>query len=294
MIQQFLDFLKTEKRYSEHTILAYRNDLSQFEVFMNAFYGGVESVEVKHVHIRSWMVELVNNSVSVRSINRKLSSLRSYFNYLRKLGFMQTDPTLKIIPPKNSKKLPAIIQEQNMLKLLDVEESGSSFHFLRDSLILELLYSTGMRRSELINLKYTDIDIHNSQIKVLGKGNKERLIPISTKLIAKVDLYKELRDGEFKTPDEYLLLSNKGKKLYPKLVYNIVTNQIKLISTAKKRSPHILRHSFATHLMNNGADLNAVKELLGHSSLAATQVYTHNSIEKLRSIYKDSHPRARG
>ena len=294
MIEQFLDYLESEKRYSRHTILAYKNDLQQFELFMNAFYGDVEATEAKHAHIRSWMVDLINNSVSVRSINRKLSSLRSFCNYLRRLGHIETDPTLKIIPPKNSKKLPAIIQEQNMLKLFDNEESGSSFHFLRDRLVLELLYSTGMRRSELINLRDRDIDKHNAQIKVLGKGNKERLIPVSAKLLDKISLYKELRDSEFEEQDDYLLLSDKGKKLYPKLVYNLVTNQIKQISTAKKRSPHILRHSFATHLMNNGADLNAVKELLGHSSLAATQVYTHNSIEKLRSIYKDSHPRARG
>jgi len=294
MVVAFIEYLKTEKRYSEHTLLAYKKDLDQFLSFLKAYYSDIAVSAVQHTHIRSWMVDLVNNNIAVRSINRKLSTLRSFFNYQRRIGTVTADPTLKIQAPKNPKKLPGIIQEQNILKLFEEESSGSSFPLLRDRLIVELLYSTGMRRSELINLKFKDIDRSNSQIKVLGKGNKERLIPISGKLISKIDLYWEVRRETFDDPADYLLLSNKGKMLYPKLVYNIVSRQIKQISTSQKKSPHILRHSFATHLMDNGADLNAVKELLGHSSLAATQVYTHNSIEKLRSIYKDSHPRAKG
>lgn len=294
MLDAFIDYLRVEKRYSDHTLIAYKKDIGQFLDFVGTFYPDISIINIGHTQIRSWMVDLVNREIAVRSINRKLSSLRSFFNHQRRIGNISSDPTLKIQPPKNPKKLPSIIQKQNILNLFEQESEGSSFPFLRDRLIVELLYSTGMRRSELINLTESDVDRSNYQIKVLGKGSKERLIPISKRLLAKIDLYCELRADTFEIPDPYLILSNKGKKLYPKLVYNIVSRQIKLISTSQKKSPHILRHSFATHLMDNGADLNAVKELLGHSSLAATQVYTHNSIEKLRSIYKESHPRAKG
>lgn len=293
MHEAFIEYLTVEKRYSEHTILAYRKDLQQFELFLKAYFGEI-GLTITHIHIRSWMVELVNNGVNSRSINRKLSTLRSYYGFLIRRGYMEKDPTLKILPPKTEKKLPSIIQEAPLDAFISEEVTGTSYESMRDRLIIELLYSTGMRRSELIGLRETDVDTISAQIKVVGKGNKERLVPISKPLLDKIVLYKEIKEDNFKESDMefFLFLTSKGKKMYPKLVYNLVTRYLKRVSTSKKKSPHVLRHSFATHLMNNGADLNAVKELLGHSSLSATQVYTHNSIEKLKEVYKKAHPKA--
>ncbi len=296
MIASFLKHLEVEKRYSPHTIKSYENDLTQFINFTKAIYNTEDLSAIKAIHIRSWMSSLVEKGVVSRSINRKLSSLRSFIHFHLMLGNLEKDPTLKIQTPKNSKKLPSIIQEGNLEALFNIEEIGTSYKGLRDRLIIELLYSTGIRRSELINLSERDIDKSNSYIKVLGKGNKERVIPLSKSLLSKIDLFVEVKTDFFREIEKvepWLMLTEKGKQLYPKLVYNIVKTQIGSVSTSQKRSPHILRHSFATHLMNNGADLNAVKELLGHSSLAATQVYTHNSIEKLKDIYKKTHPKGR-
>ena len=295
MISDFIAYLTAEKRYSAHTVTAYENDLSQFAIYVRATYSLSSPSDSKPIHIRSWMSEMVINKVSSRSINRKLSTLRSYFNYLIRQGTIEHNPLSKVKTPKIPKRLPTIIQEKHLDKLFDMEQMPvpSTFRGMRDHLVVDLLYTTGMRRMELINLKLSDLDQANSWLKVLGKGNKERLIPVSGAMVAKIFDYQDAKEAQF---EEYLaeelIVTNKGKKLYPKFVYNTVTRYLKQVSTATKRSPHTLRHSFATHMMNNGADLNAVKELLGHSSLAATQVYTHNSIQKLKDIYGKAHPRA--
>jgi len=295
-LTQFLKYLEVEKRASKHTCISYRNDITQYYKFLLGIYELEKLLESNALHIRSWMSQLVSVKVSTRSINRKLSALRSFYNYHLRQGNIKSNPTLRIMTPKTAKKLPSIVQEKNLLNLADQESTGTSYACLRDALIMELLYSTGMRRSELINLRIQDVDKANRYLKVLGKGNKERLIPFSDSLMKKLNLYLEVRQEiaeELDLTIKNLFFTSKGKALYPKYVYNLVKARLGAISTAEKRSPHILRHSFATHLMNNGADLNAVKELLGHASLAATQVYTHNSIEKLKDIYKKSHPKAR-
>jgi len=291
--ESFIDYLTVEKRYSNHTLVAYKADLLSFSNYLQQIYSSVGLSSVLHMHIRSWMVYLVHQDIKPRSINRKLSTLRSFYAFLKRNGEISINPTLKILPPKSGKKLPAIIQEKNLDELIK-SECPPTYKGYRDRLIIEFLYSLGLRRTEIINLKFADIDQANSAVKVLGKGNKERVLPLSPNLLNKLNLYNEVKIDQFPEVeiDKELILTSKGKKMYPKLVYNIVTKQLKTISTSNKRSPHILRHSFATHLMNNGADLNAVKELLGHSSLAATQVYTHNSIDKLKEIYKNTHPKA--
>jgi len=296
MISSFLNHLKVEKRYSPHTITSYKNDLTQFITFVSAFYEPKEIGELNAIHIRSWMSRLVEQGKTARTINRKLSSLRSFFNYHLLKEDIKLDPTLKIQTPKISKRLPSIIQEKNIEQLFVQENEGTSYVSLRNRLVIELLYLTGMRRSELASLTMANFDRSNCYLKVLGKGSKERIIPLPRSLFETLDLYLEVKEASFKEHeglDNYLFLTEKGKKLYPKAIYNLVKKALKGVSTAEKRSPHVLRHSFATHLMNNGADLNAVKELLGHSSLAATQVYTHNSIEKLKEVYNKTHPKAR-
>lgn len=293
MLDKFIDYLQFEKRYSPNTITSYKNDLNQFKLFLKAIYDNLNWQEVNHTHIRSWMVDLVTKNQTAKSINRKVSSLRSFYNFLRKQGEVSKNPTLKIVTPKIPKRLPNFIQESQIEQLFDTIDL-QDFEDVRNRLMIELLYATGTRRQELLNLKDTDIDVSNRMIKVLGKGNKERYIPISSSLIKKIQSWQELRNNSdnIESVSGFLFVSKKGKKLYPKALYNVVTKYLSGVTTAEKKSPHVLRHSFATHLMNNGADLNAVKELLGHSSLAATQVYTHNSIEKLKDIYKNSHPRS--
>lgn len=292
-LESFLSYLKNEKRYSGHTIVSYRNDVRQFIKFLVDVYDGPQLSDLSHQHLRSWMVHLHEDGQSARTINRKISSIRSFFNYLKREGQISKNPAARIITPKIGKRLPNFVQEKNLARLFDAIVPDD-FEECRDRLILEVLYNTGMRRSELIELKDSSINISRQEIKVLGKGNKERLIPISRELIRKITRYTDLRNQYFgnNKMSSYLFLTNKGKKLYPKLVYNIAVKYVSTVSSVEQRSPHTLRHSFATHLMNGGADLNAVKELLGHSNLAATQVYTHNSIEKLKEIYSFAHPRA--
>lgn len=294
-LKEFSNYLEFEKRYSKHTLKSYHNDILQFADFMDTQYEGLDTIMISHLHIRSWMVNLVELKISARSINRKVSALRSFFNFLKREAYVEKNPTLKIVTPKIGKRLPSFIQEENIEKLFDTICTGD-FEDSRNRTLIELMYLTGIRRIELIDLKDSSIDWSNRTIKVLGKGNKERIIPITNPLIEKIGAYQELRDKEFeiKASNRHLFLTSKGKKMYPKLVYNIVKAYLSTVTTIKKRSPHVLRHSFATHLMNGGADLNAVKELLGHANLAATQVYTHNSIEKLKEIYKKTHPKADG
>lgn len=289
-VEEFIDHLRKEKRYSQHTLTSYQKDISQFWEHITGTFEAESASEVSHFYIRSWMVQLMDNGVGARSVNRKLSALRTYFKYLMRQGIVKKDPTLKIEPPKTSKRLPVYLEREQTDKLFEIASIGEGFEASRDRAILEILYGTGMRKAELISLKDSDVDFHQRQIKVLGKGNKERLIPISENLVATIKEYIELRDERFTT--DVLLVTDKGAPLYPKLVYNIVRKFLNLVTTLDKKSPHVLRHTFATHLSNNGAELNAVKDLLGHSSLAATQVYTHNNIEKLKEVFKKAHPKA--
>ncbi len=290
----FLSYIQFEKRFSRHTIKAYKTDLDQFHDFLLKMYELTKAQDIEHTHIRAWIVGLMENKITSRSINRKLSTLKSYFRFLIKRGILQEDPMLKVLAPKMGKRLPVVVDAQKMDLLLDQVEFGADYKGIRDRTILELLYQTGIRRSELINLTFQNLNFDNLQINVVGKGNKERLIPISAALEATLQKYLAIRNAHF-PPELFNLLfvTQKGKKLYPKAVYTIVRRYLSLVTTEEQRSPHVLRHSFATHLSNNGADLNAIKELLGHSSLAATQVYTHNSIERLKQIYQQAHPKAK-
>ncbi|MEM6322003.1 MAG: tyrosine-type recombinase/integrase [Bacteroidota bacterium] len=293
-ITNFFAYIRFEKRFSEHTITAYETDLVQFRDFLKATYEITEDSDIDHFQIRAWIVHLFEQSVSARSVNRKLSTLKSYFQFLRKRAVVSNDPMQKVIAPKVGKRLPIVVPEERLEFMFDQVEFGSDFKGIRDKTLLEVLYQTGLRRSELINLTEKDVDLENLTIKVLGKGNKERLVPISHQLSRLLKEYQVIRNATF--PQELfnvLFLTERGKKMYPKKVYSIVKKYLSLVTTEDQRSPHVLRHSFATHLSNNGADLNAIKELLGHSSLAATQVYTHNSIERLKQVYQQAHPKAK-
>jgi integrase/recombinase XerC len=289
-IQAFLDYLRFEKRYSQHTIISYQNDLEQFFAFLSQ-YGDVEIIQITTSYIRSWLAELKGESISSKSINRKISSLKSFFKFFMKQGVIKQTPMTTIVSPKINKRLPVFVEEKNTNTLFSYVEFNDDWMGRTDRLILILFYNTGMRLSELINLKEKNIDIYYSQIKVLGKGNKERIIPVSKGLSKEIENYIGSKPVKLEGVTE-VLINEKGKPLYPKYVYNTVKKYLNAVTTLDKKSPHVLRHTFATHLMNNGADLNAVKELLGHASLAATQVYTHNTIETLKDIYKKAHPKA--
>jgi integrase/recombinase XerC len=291
-IEQFIRYLQFEKRFSPHTVTAYKNDLDQFSQYIVSFQS--ELLNVTHQHVRTWIVSLMDDGIEARTINRKISSLRSFYKFLQRENLIGNSPMIYVRAPKIPKRLPIVITEQKMDILLDAQDVFSNdFQGMRDRLIVELLYGTGMRLSELVNLSEYDINVYEQQIKVLGKRNKERIIPISnslTKLISDYQLQK--LNQNFNNNSAALIVTNQGNKVYAKFIYRTVNLVLSFISTHDKKSPHILRHSFATSLLNRGADLNAIKELLGHSSLAATQVYTHNSVEKLKSIYKQAHPKA--
>lgn len=292
-IQSFLDYLKFEKRYSIHTLTSYQTDLFDFIDFLEAQFGAVSLKEVNHSFIRSWLAFLKNKGLSSKSINRKISTLRSFFKYHLKTGAIGSTPMAQVISPKISKRLPVYLQETDTQKLvLALQQLTEDWKSLNKKMLITIFYATGMRLSELINLKEKQIDFSKSQFKVLGKGNKERIIPASKEMLEMIRDYLQLKMKNFEKTDDFLLVTEKGKKLYPKYAYLLVNQVLEGASTLDKKSPHILRHTFATHLMNNGADLNAVKELLGHSSLASTQVYTHNTIEKLKDIHKKAHPKA--
>ncbi len=292
-IELFLEYLKHEKRYSTHTLTSYQTDLRQFSNFCkeNNLIDNCKDANFKI--IRSWIATLSDCEISPQSIRRKLTTLRSFYKYLQKEEIITTNPAIKVIPPKISKKLPMFIENEQINNLLDKFEFGNDFDGTRNKLVIEIFYNTGIRRSELINLKTIDVDTENFSIKVLGKRNKERIIPFNKNLVNLINQYKEKREELERVTDfNYFFLTKKGNKLYEKLVYRIVKAYLELITTIEKKSPHILRHTFATHMLNNGADLNAIKELLGHSNLSATQIYTHNTFEKLKNIYNKSHPRA--
>lgn len=290
-LPQFIDYLQYEKKYSLHTINAYQKDISDFAVFAEENFEETNLVEISYSIIRSWIVKLVDEEVSNRSINRKISSLKTFYKYLLKTKQVEVSPLAKHKSLKVSKKVQVPFSAKEVETVI-TNFSAEGFSDVRDQLIIELLYSTGMRRAELINLKLESIQIESSQIKVLGKRNKERMIPLLPSVKKTFIAYlKEREQLEINSESDYLLLTNKGKKLYDTLVYRIVNGYFSRVSTKTKNSPHIIRHSFATHLLNEGADLNSVKELLGHSSLASTQVYTHNSIKELSKVYLKSHPR---
>jgi len=292
-ITSFIQYLTFEKHFSTHTISAYRVDLTQFAQYIQLQYETNHPRFINHQMIRSWLVQLMHEKVSARSINRKLSSLKSFYKFLMKEKVVSNNPLSKVQPPKTSKRLPVFVEEQHMNRLLDYEDIafGEDFAGKRNKLILILFYSTGIRLSELIGLKTADIDFTRDTLKVLGKRNKERIIPITAELKEELNHYLQSRTDQC-IQHEYLFTTDAGQKMYPKLVYNVVKKYLSLVTSIEKRSPHVLRHTFATHLLNKGADLNAIKELLGHANLAATQVYTHNSIERLKNIYKNKHPRA--
>ena len=291
-IADFLDYLKHVRRYSAHTLKSYETDLGQFVDYVMLHYTSLSLAEINHLIIRSWMMQMVEQKLTAKTINRKISALRSFYNYLKKIGVVEKNPTLKIVTPKIPKRLPSYVQESNIKKLFD-KVGSQDFASIRDALIIEMFYATGIRRSELINLRDNDIDYANRAMKVIGKGNKERIIPLSDMTLKNIAIYIESRNEMLDSKEsDTLFITKKGKKLYPKYVYNLVKRYLSQVTSISKRSPHVLRHSFATHLMNGGADLNAVKELLGHANLAATQVYTHNSIEKLKETYKRAHPKS--
>jgi len=289
----FFKYLTYEKRYSPHTLTSYRTDLGRFAEYLQQTYGIQDPAEADHTIIRSWIVSLLQNKMEARSVNRKIACLRSYYKFLLKTGAITQNPMLKVTAPKAGKKLPAFLPQETMQQLFEQIPFPDTFEGWRDKTILELLYGTGMRLSELIGLQENSIDFHKKTIRVLGKGQKERILPINTALESCLKTYLKQKALEF--PDNHaaaLLVTAKMQPLYPKLVYRIVKNYTGMVTTSQHRNPHMLRHTFATHLLDNGADLNAIKELLGHSSLAATQVYTHNSIEKLKAIFEKAHPKA--
>jgi integrase/recombinase XerC len=296
----FINYIQFEKRYSPHTVIAYRTDLEQFYEFLDLQYGVSDILGVNHSMIRSWIVSLLEKQNTPRSINRKITTLKSFFKFLIKEGILEQNPVKKVITPKTSKRLPVFVEKEKMDLLLDEIDFGKGFQSLRDRLILEMFYVTGMRLSELVNLKESDIDFHHSSIKVLGKRNKERLIPFSVKfgkilntyITARNDAIHGISKDSGVSAIPFLFITGSGRKLYPRMVYRIVNAYLGQVTTIEKKSPHVLRHSFATHLLNNGAELNAVKELLGHANLSATQVYTHITIEKLKKIYQQAHPKA--
>ncbi len=292
-IQSFIDYLKFEKRYSEHTVRSYRDDLQQCSDFLTATFGEMEAQEISPTYIRSWLASLKDREISSRSIVRKISSLQSFFKYLLKTGVLEKTPMTNINTPKLSRRLPVYVDQKDLSHLFSHIEFPDHWQGNTDRLMISIFYQTGMRLSELIHLREDKIDFGNSTFKVLGKGNKERIIPVSSALLISTKEYIEAKKANIENADTvFLLVNEKGKKLYPKYAYLAVRKYLSMITTIDKKSPHVLRHSFATHLTNGGADLNSIKELLGHSSLAATQIYTHNSIEKLKDVYKKAHPKA--
>jgi integrase/recombinase XerC len=292
IIQPFLNYLKFEKRYSRHTVISYETDLISFFDYITTQYGEMSLGQLSHGYIRSWLASLKDEGLTGKSINRKISALKSFFKYQLKTGEVKQSPMTRVIAPKNEKRLPSFVADKDIKTLFEHVAFPEGWQGSTERLLLLVFYHTGMRLSELIQLKDSQVNAASHSLKILGKGNKERIVPVSPELMKVIKEYQQERAKQFEVDQAYLFLNEKGKPLAPRAVYTIVKKYLSLVTTVEKRSPHVLRHSFATHLTNNGADLNAIKELLGHSSLAATQVYTHNSIEKLKNIYKKAHPKA--
>jgi integrase/recombinase XerC len=294
VLERFISYLQFEKRYSPHTVSAYRSDLEQF--FAHIGQSGetlTHPSQITYHHIRNWMVDMMEHDIAARSVNRKTATLRKYFKFLLQNGEITVNPTTRIQTPKTPKRLPVTVETEKLDQLLDGDSFAPGFEGTRDKLVLELLFGTGIRLAELVGLKDTDIDTYAGTIKVLGKRNKERIIPINKELKRVIAEYQELKKSKnFNNNSSALVVTDKGMNAYPKLIYLIVRRYLSEISTQNKKSPHVLRHTFATSLLNKGADLNAIKELLGHANLSATQIYTHNSVDRLKSIYKQAHPKA--
>ena len=285
---KFITYLSSEKRFSEHTIKSYTTDLKQFISFLSSEFQIIDEInEISFQIIRTWIASLLEKGLSPRSVNRKISTLKTYFKFLIREGKLIENPMIKVVAPKSKKRLPVFIEEDQIASLLNEVQFEEGFVGQRNKLIIELFYVTGIRLSELINIKISDVDFNSQSIKVLGKRNKERIIPLSSTTINSLNNFIENNQK-----NDFLFTNLDGMKLYTKLVYRLVNKYIAKISSVNKKSPHILRHTFATHMLNNGADINAIKELLGHANLSATQVYTHNTIEKLKTVYKQAHPRA--
>ena len=288
----FLSYLKNEKRYSPHTIIAYENDLDQFISFGKELIGDFCVETVDYHLIRQWIVSLMDNRISAKSINRKISTLKTFFKFLMREGVIEKNPTDKVVIPKMGKKLPVFVQEKEMDRLLDGRFFAEDFEGRRDKAVVSLFYGTGMRLSELVGIRFSDLNLLERMVKVIGKGSKERLVPFPLEVSGVLNEYIQLRNELFPDSGNFLFLTENGEPAYNKLIYRIVKKELSLVTTIEKKSPHILRHSYATHLLNNGADLNAIKELLGHANLAATQIYTHTTFEQLKKVYKQAHPRA--
>ncbi|SFA92634.1 tyrosine-type recombinase/integrase [Algoriphagus aquimarinus] len=294
MIDSFVNYLEFEKKASPHTVDAYRRDLTQFEEFATLSFEQIEISEAQHPELRAWVIDLVDSGLSTTSVNRKIATLRSYYKFLLRSRIISKDPTYKLKGLKNPKKLPEFVQEEAIKSVLDESVYRPTFEGQRDKMVMEFLYLTGVRLSELIGLQWSDINLIEDSVKVLGKRKKERIIPITRGLKQNILLYKKVFEERFSKvgQSEYFIVSNQQKQSYPMMIFRIVRHYLDLFAQTSKRSPHVLRHTFATHLLNKGADLNAVKDLLGHASLAATQVYTHNSMEKLKAVFEQAHPKA--
>ena len=286
-LEDFFSYIKSEKRFSDYTIISYKTDLNQFSKFLKDEYDITDQSKASFKIIRNWVSILVESGLKSNSVNRKISTLKTFYKFLSIYNYSNSNPTLKLISPKSSKRLPVFVEKEKMNNLFDSKFFDNSFCGRRDKLIIELFYFTGMRLSELINIKISDLDFVNSQIKVLGKRNKERLIPITYNFLNTLSDFKNMFNLK-----KFLFSDENGKKLYSKKVYRIVNKYLTKISSMQKRSPHVLRHTFATQMLNNGADINAIKEILGHANLSATQIYTHNSIKKLKNVHKQAHPKA--
>ena len=291
--ESFLQYLQIEKRYSSHTVRSYLNDLDQFFLFLTSQGQPADAVSVTSHDIRAWVVSMLDSGYSAVSVHRKISCLRVFYRYLRKEGIVKSDPLEKVSLPKRKKSLPVFVEEAALNELLDNYSFGDGLAGIRNRTIIEMLYLTGMRRAELIGLRNRDVDLAEGSIKVTGKRNKQRIIPVVKSFSERLREYTSLRDKDGKAAiDGWFFVTDSGNKLYDKYVYNTVNRYLAMVTTIEKKSPHILRHTFATHMLNRGADLNSIKELLGHANLSATQIYTHNTFEKLKNIYKQAHPRA--
>ena len=288
LIKNFLDYLTIEKRYSVHTTVSYRNDLNQFNLYLSESYSGIEFQKVEMIHVRSYMVHLLESKLAKSTVARKVSSIKSLYKFMKKEQLISSSPIQLLETPKIDSRLPVFLKEEEVVNLFEEFKFEDSFSGKRDKMILYLFYQTGIRLSELISIK--DVDVRNGELKVLGKRNKERIIPLSNNIQPLIDQYLNLKD-ELGFKKKYFFVTDNGNKLYEKFVYRKVNYYLSMVSSKQKKSPHILRHTFATHMLNNGADLNSIKEILGHENLSATQVYTHNTFQKLKSIHKQSHPR---
>lgn len=291
-LKSYLSYLTFEKRYSPHTVISYENDLNSFVEYVQEIFAIVIPGEVTTVMVRSWMATLKEKKYSSKTINRKLSCIKSFYKYLMRMQIVSQNPASDIPSLKINRRLPVFLEEKQMSDLLCKDFFEDNYIGKLEYIILQVFYQTGIRLSELINLKQNQVDKHTNVIKVLGKGNKERLIPVNNSLLSEIEDFINERDKEINKLNDYLFVSYHGQRLNPRYVYSLVKKHLGRVSTISRKSPHILRHTFATHLTNKGAEINAIKELLGHSSLAATQVYTHNSIEKLKEVYNQAHPRA--